>query len=370
MIARIVLAVVLATFALPACYALAVAENREAAPLVASTADGRNINVTVSAFDAGIPDDPSTFRDRQIFPRIREIEARLIPFLLREALVESGHWGAVRVTTTPEIAPELRIDGRIVRSDGDRLDLHILAVDATGRAWLDRTFSAQAPEATTDQSSAPGFDGLYRDVAVALDLEKKRLGDAAIGNVKATSLMRYAAELAPTAFGEFLEQTKDGGWRVLRLPARNDPMFERIERIRNTEFLITDTVDLKYRELNVALDRTYRIWRDYRRKFVAYQAEDLRFGQSARGDAPRGSWNAIKHQYEAYKYHRITAQEQDRLAVAFNNEVGTTVDAMEERVAELEGWVQQGHVEWNRLLEDLYEVESYLLENPPGLGEK
>jgi hypothetical protein len=41
-------------------------------------------------------------------------------------------------------------------------------------------------------------------------------------------------------------------------------------------------------------------------------------------DAGRGSWESIKHQYDAYRYDRLTAQERDRLAVAFNNEVAAT----------------------------------------------
>ena len=102
------------------------------------------------------------------------------------------------------------------------------------------------------------------------------------------------------------------------------------------------------------------MWREYRRKFVEYQAENLRFAEAAGDDVPRGSWEAIKHQYDTYKYDRITAQEQDRLAVAFNNEVTPTIEAMETRVAELEGWVEQGYLEWRGLLEDLHEVETYL----------
>jgi hypothetical protein len=53
-------------------------------------------------------------------------------------------------------------------------------------------------------------------------------------------------------------------------------------------------------------------------------------------------------------------QEQDRLAVAFNNEVGAKVMAMEARVAELQGWVDQESREWQRILEELFEVETGL----------
>jgi hypothetical protein len=139
-------------------------------------------------------------------------------------------------------------------------------------------------------------------------------------------------------------------------------MLIRIETIRNTEFVITDTVDAKYREFNADLARTYRVWREYRRKFGDYEAWNVQFAETNADDAARGSWESIKHQYDAYKYDRITAQEQDRLAVAFNNEVEQTVEAMENRVADLNDWVEKGSLEWNSLLEELFELETQLTE--------
>jgi hypothetical protein len=44
--------------------------------------------------------------------------------------------------------------------------------------------------------------------------------------------------------------------------------------------------------------------------------------------------------------------------VAFNTEVTATVERMETRVEELEGWVDQGYLEWRGLLEELYELET------------
>ncbi|MGI9205032.1 MAG: hypothetical protein ACR2Q3_13540, partial [Woeseiaceae bacterium] len=168
----------------------------------------------------------------------------------------------------------------------------------------------------------------------------------------------YASELAPSAYSGYLGQNQDGTLQLLRLPARNDPMFRRIETIRNTEYLITDTVDTKFRDFYADLTYTYRIWREYRRKFVEYQAEDLRFAESRAGEYDRGSWDSVKHQYDAYKFSRYTAQEQDRLAVAFNTEVAATVERMETRVEELDGWVERGYREWRELLEELFELET------------
>ena len=327
------------------------------------------LNVTIPVFNPGVPEDPSQLRDLRVFPRIRQVESKMMPFLLRETLVKTGHWGAVRVATKMEPAAELQLLVTILRSDGDTLELQVKAIDATGDVWFDEAFSGTADDSVGARSREAPFWALYADIATALQAAASALDAQTLSRIQSTSLMRYARELAPSAFGEFVEQTDDGAWRVLRLPARNDPMYQRIHTIRETEFLISDTVDAKYRDLNSQLARTYRVWRDYRRKLVEYEAGNLRFANAKPDPDDRGSWESIKHQYDSFKYDRITAQEQDRLAVAFNNEVSSTIDAMEARVAELDGWVEQGYLEWRSLLEDLFEVEQYLLEQPGSLSQ-
>ncbi|MEM9209485.1 MAG: hypothetical protein AAGA61_09575 [Pseudomonadota bacterium] len=316
------------------------------------------LGITIPVFATGVPEDQSDFRELQIFPRIREIESRLMPFVLRDTLANSGEWGPVRVAMQNDDAAELQVFGTIARSDGDFLDLQIRATDATGRVWLDKVFSGVAAE--TNGAYGDEFRAVFDSIADELKASRDRLPPAEQRAVRGTSQMRYAFDLAPEVFDEYLEESDDGRWSLLRLPARNDPMLERIERIRGTEFLFTDTIDNKFRELGMELARTYRAWREYRRKFVRYNDENVRFAEANRGDAPRGSWEAIKDQYDAWKYDRVTAQEQDRLAIAFDTEVTPTVEAMEARVAELEEWVRQRSLEWRYLLNELAVVEDEL----------
>lgn len=328
--------------------------------LVPGTSDGTALNVTIPVFDANIPEDPSVYRDHQVFPRIRNIEAKLMPFLLRETLVQTEQWGAVRVAKDPEPAAELQLFGTIVRSDGDLLELNIRAIDAAGYTWFDKVFSGHAHDNSEDQNDdqdVPAFRAVYDEIATELLAVRERIGDKAVSNIKGVSLMSYASELAPSAFVGYVGENDDGTLQLLRLPAREDAMLQRIEMIRSTEYVITDTVDAKFREFSADLTRTYKVWRQYRRKFVEYEEGNAAFAESRAGVYAPGSWDAIKHQYDAYKYHRNTVQEQDRLAVAFNTEVGATVESMEDRVEELEGWVEHGYVEWRGLLEELYEVE-------------
>jgi hypothetical protein len=320
------------------------------------------LNVSISVFDAGVPDDRSLHRDLQIFPRIREVEAKFLPFVLREALVGTGEWGAVRVVTEPDSAAEVEISGSIIRSDGEILEIRVRALDATGREWVDRVFASGLTRdggegGAVDDSGQPG---LYDEIAESLRAARDRLDDRALGRIVETSLLRYATELAPSAFDEYLTEDEDGIFSIERLPARNDPMLDRIERIRLTEYVITDSVDAKFRELHEEIASTYALWREYRYKSLEYDRQNARRAEETRSDASRGSYEAIKDLYDNYKWDRVTAQEQDRLAIAFDNEVSPVVEAMEARIVELEGWVDDKYAEWRKLLEELFEVESEL----------
>jgi len=335
---------------------------------IADSRDAAALNVSISVFDPGVPDDRSLHRDLQIFPRIRDVEAKFLPFVLRETLVATGEWGAVRVVTEPDDAAEVAISGSIVHSDGERLELRVRAVDATGRPWFDRNFAApladeDAQAGTTDAGSP--YRPLYDGVARALQEARQQLDGRELERITEISLLRYAVELAPSAFGQYLAEGEQGEYALRRLPARSDPMLERIERIRLTEYVITDTVDAKFRELHEEIASTYALWREYRRKSGEYDRQNARRAEETKSDAPRGSYDAIRNLYDNYKWDRVTAQERDRLAIAFDNEVGPVVEAMEARVAELESWVDEKYAEWHRLLEALFEVETELNQAAP-----
>jgi hypothetical protein len=328
----------------------------------AQVRDATALNVSISVLDPGIPDDRALHRDLKIFPRIRAVEARFLPFVLRETLVSAGEWGAVRVVTAPDAAAELGISGSIVRSDGEQLEIRVRAADATGRLWFDEVFAGSLlpREHDGDAAAAPERSGIYEEIEASLRAARERLDDRALERIVETSLLRYATELAPSAFGQYLAEDGDGMFSIRRLPARNDPMLDRIERIRLTEYVITDSVDAKFRELHEEIASTYTIWQEYRRKSLEFDRQNARRAGGTVSGAPRGSFEAVKNLYDNYKWDRVTAQEQDRLAIAFNNEVGPVVEAMEARIAELEVWVDGKYAEWHRLLEELFAAETEL----------
>lgn len=309
--------------------------------------DVSHLNISVAIFDPGIPEDRSVHRDLEVFPRVRKIEALYLPFVLRNVLTSQQEWGAIRVVPDTDTAAELLINGRIVRSDGDLLEVMIRAVDASGRVWIERNFSGPA----NDQD-------IYNDIAAALLSTRDALNEKALRNIVEISLLRYAQLLAPAAFDDYLEQVDDSSFAIKRLPASNDPMLVRIERLRGVEYVFTDAVDAKFRELSADVETVYELWREYRRQFNRFQREESLRANTSRSDWPRDSYEALLERYEQYKWDRQAIEEQENWAIGFENEMGPTITAIEERVAELEGWVEDRYAEWQRILAELFELET------------
>lgn len=323
------------------------------------------LNVAVAIFDPGVPADASTHRELQVYPQIRDIEALFLPFVLRETLVRTGEWGAVRVVPEADIAAELLVSGTIINSDGRTLTLQIRAVDSSGRIWIDKSYTGIDRVSNGRAAAKPGMSGyqaLYDEIAEDLRVARSLLDDKALGDITEISALRYAEQLVPSAFGGYLQSEPDGTFTILRLPAEGDPILARIERIREVEYVLTDAVDTKHKELHAEIAPTYDLWRKYRRQFYQYQRDEAMHAMTLNSNDAPGSYEAIKRTYDNYKWARLAEQEQEDWAEGFNNEVTPQINAMQSRVAELQGWVDQHYAEWNRMLSELFLLETGLEE--------
>lgn len=305
------------------------------------------LNVSITTFDPGIPEDYSLHRDLQVFPRIREIESMFLPFVLRQALVDTGDWGAIRVVPETDHAAEILVTGAIEHSDGETLSVSLRATDSRGHVWVENTYTTRA----SYENLFAGFTDDMRAARDGLDAQTLR-------GIAGLSAMRYAAALAPDAFGDYFETLPDGTFRLLRLPADGDPMMARIERIRSVEYVMTDAIDQKYRELYEEVDRIYEIWRTYRRWYTDFTAAEAQRNELAEVHGEPGSYEALRQVYDNYRLDRLAAQEQDKWIVGFNNETEPFIANMEQRIREMNGWVEDGYDQWTRILAELFELEN------------
>lgn len=331
-------------------------------PLSMATDDESvQLDVGVLVFDPGIPEDGSTHSKLGVFPEIRKSEAKYMPVLLRQVLIESGKWGAVRVLPEVVESSELLVSGTIVRSDGRRLELHITALDASGDRWLDKVYTGDATPGDYPVlvPNDPYLD-IYHQIADDLVAQRRQRGAGQLSALRQIALLRYASDMAPAAFSDYLSRTEEGRFTLVRLPAQDDPMLARVLRLRDQEYLFIDTVDEQFLRLSEEIAPTYNLWRQFGAEQAAYRETfEERVSSRGRTGAP-GSYAALQQTYNAYRLSKIQEQDLDELAGGFNNEVAPTLIEVSGTVYKLSGSLESQYTEWREILRRIFEIETGL----------
>ncbi len=314
-----------------------------------------DLEVGVVVFGAGI-DNPD---QRDARHKLRSVETRLAAATLRDVMTDSGCWGPVRVLPSASQFAALTVSGTIVHSDGRDLVLDIRGEDASGRVWLDQRLRISVTAADYRGARPEPFMPLFNGIAnrlyqFSIDLESAQ--PSALRRLSETARLRYAVDLAPDAFAQYIEKVQ-GRVVLQRLPAEDDPMLARIDRIRNQEALFIDTVDEQYVDLRAELGPTYLLWR----QSSFEQAEYLdRYTERAAGrelKADRGSFAAMQQVYSTYRSVRIQEQDLFDLATGFDNETAPTVMDSGDRVVRLTGTLDEQYREWRDILARIIRLE-------------
>ncbi len=320
----------------------------------------RALEIGLVVLDPGTGGDSLVNRQQGIFEDVRAAESRYLPFALRRALVDSNQWGAVRVLPGSDPGYELLVSGRILVSNGAELSLALTVRDSLDDVWLEKTYSVVAEENAyleTERRLRRPFQDLYHQFANDLLVLKQQRDDRSLRRIREVSELRYAADLLPDAFGNYLGRDELGLITVERLPARDDPMIERIRRVREQEYLFIDTTDEQYADLYTEMTPVYDLWRQYLWEQLAYrEAWETRLAE--RDKPRRGSYQAMKQTYNNYKWEKIQREEMQTLAQGFDNEVAPTAMELEGRVVQLNGSLDQRYREWRDILRQIYQLET------------
>ncbi|MEM1113123.1 MAG: hypothetical protein AAGI11_14525 [Pseudomonadota bacterium] len=316
------------------------------------------LDLALSLFDPGIPEDPATHSKLGVFPEIRKAEAGYLPVLMREVLINSNAWGVVRVLPEPEDSAELLLTGTIVHSDGLRLVLDVEVVDASGRLWLMQRYHDETVASDYPATEDPYAD-LYRAVANDLLQLRRELSERDLVDIRRVARLRYAQSLSPEAFGGYLNES-EGQYTLLRYPAPGDPMMARVERIRNQEYLFVDNIDEQYAELKEQMRPTYDLWRQYGREQALYREEYRQRVAERDRQGRRGSFAAMSQAYSQYRSSKIQEQDLRELAGGFDNEVAPTIMQASDRVFRLDGTLDAQYAEWRSILRQIFALETGL----------
>ncbi|MEX2489108.1 MAG: hypothetical protein WD356_06210 [Pseudomonadales bacterium] len=343
------------------------------------------LDIGIQPLDTNIPDQEE-LEDALIVPDVRRAESRYIAYHLKDTLELTGHWGAVRVIPEDNETVHLTVSGKILTSDGEKLEVRVRAQDSTGKLWLDRKYSDNASKFSYEEIKEDPFQDLYNDIADDLLAARQKLGDNELAEIHQVTSLKYARTLAPEAFDDYVTETRSGRVEINKLPAENDSMMDRVERIKKKEYIFVDTLDDYYGRFYHDMKPSYDEWR-----FATYEeAKKLRemeaqatkrllggaamiaggiyasqqsqagtyAGQAASAGAVIGGIGAIRSGLNKKKSAEIHEESLKELSQSLGSEITPFVLDIEGRTIELTGTIDDQYKQWRELLSEIYAEET------------
>jgi len=222
------------------------------------------LDVGISVFDPNVPESFDEQNELNIQPEIRRAESNYMAYIAKNLLQSTGNWGAVRVVPRLSYAVDVTVSATILHSDGERLNLRVVASDARGQVWFDNVYETLASKYAYDASMPRDIDpyqATYNKIANDLLRFRMALTDDEILAIRTTAEMRFARDLATDAFEDYVIETTSGAFQIRRLPAPDDPMLSRVRMIREREYLFIDTLDEYFSSFANEMFNPYQNWR-------------------------------------------------------------------------------------------------------------
>lgn len=215
--------------------------------------------------------DPGEITDEQaqefgITPAIRKAEARYMSYHLSQTMQNSGAWGSVNVLPVDSEVADISVYGEIVESTGEILELKVLAQDSSGTQWFERHYRAQAERedySAAEEMQQEVFQAIYNRIASDIYDYQKVLTAKQLLTIRDTSELRYAANLAPAIYSDYIETSEEGVTTIKRLPAVGDPSIERVRNVREREYLLVNAINEHYGNYYQRVEDPYANWRKF-----------------------------------------------------------------------------------------------------------
>jgi len=378
----------------------------EARQAVREIPSEQRLDVVVRPLDPGIPGslaaDEEALAKKRIYPEVRKAEARYFAVMLRNTLESSAQWGAVRVAPENVQFVDVMVTGRIIESTGKHVELEITASDAAGRVWLDAKHYESGADVGSYKTDAAlkardPFQNLFSNIANDLLAAREKLDEASLRELREVTELRFAADFAPDALSGYLrqdEKAKPPLTRVARLPASNDPISQRVSRIRESDAQVLDTLDGYYSGFSEQMQQAYGDFRrtswdeiDKQERALASARTRTFLGaaavaasllvpgscssnvgcnleSAARYAGAIGGVTSVLSGLKKYADARTHAQAFGELARSFQSDVASQVVDVEGRSLRLAGTAEEQYREWRELLRQ-YQAD----ETPPPHGE-
>lgn len=350
-----------------------------------SIPDALLLDIAIQPFDPNIP-SPDSGSDNQltVSADVRRAESRFIASHLKDTLEQTGNWGTVRVIPKPSKASQLNLTGKILVSDGEILKVAIKVNDAKGRSWLNKVYDDTASRYGYQTVREDPFQDLYNDIANDLIAYHQNLGEQKITEIQTLAQIRFAADLAPDAFKDYISTSRNGQISVTQLPAENDLIINRVKLIKTQDELLIDTLDDYYGQFYREMKPSYDEWR-YATYEEAVKLRQMKkqargrllggvaliagglyagsesntwAGNAATAGAVVGGIGAIKSGLDRLKQAEIHEQALKELTQSLGMEITPNILEIEGRTIELKGSADKQFETWRDILRQMYAEET------------
>jgi len=342
------------------------------------------LDLGVLAFDPGL-DELSDKQAEIVLPSVRVAEGHYLANQLARTIQDTAAWGAVRVLPTKEVITDVYIEGIILHSDGERLELGITVSDTSGKEWYQRSYTQEASKYAYDRRKSllrDPFQGLFNRIANDLVDYRKALGGKQATTLRNISTLRFAQDFSPEAFEQHIQADRKGVLEIKRLPATNDPILQRIQRIRERDYLFVDTTQEYYDAFSLQMEAPYQSWRTQNydevlaTRHLKRQSRERTIGgivtviagivaagsnssaTRAAGAVAIGSGAMLVKSGLAKKGEaQIHIEALTELGQSLEAEVEPRTVTLEDQTITLSGNVQAQYQQWKKLLQKIYALE-------------
>jgi hypothetical protein len=229
----------------------------------ANTSHLPKLDVIIPVFNPNIPR-----KDKDdVWPEVRRAEANRFALMMKKALERSGAFGAVRVTPDDSGFGELYVHGKILKANGEDIELQITVNDIRGKKKLllkKVKFKHRVQESFHKSVRTKGTDA-YRPIfdKIAQTIVKKLARKKAkeMNSLPALTQMRFANMFGSDYFGKYIKASR-GKYKLVGFPSENDPVYARIRTMRIQEQLFVDSLQAHYEAFSIKMNPHYFAWQE------------------------------------------------------------------------------------------------------------
>ncbi len=202
--------------------------------------------------------------DETVLPAVRSAEGVYFANQLAKTIEQSGAWGAVRTIAQDDVVVDLIVKGIISKSDGQTLDLEVEARDSSGKLWFKQNYRQVVGKYAYDprlRRNRDPFQNTFNHISNDLLEFRQSLSNDIAATLSAITSVRFAQQFSPDAFSDYLARNINGELELLRLPAEEDTLYQRTQKIRERDYLYIDTMQDYYDHFSQNMHEPYQSWR-------------------------------------------------------------------------------------------------------------